>query len=161
MCHVSCVMCHVSCVKCHVSCVMCRVSHSPESRVIVRGMGLSAGLHHVTVALVLSMLKHQMMTSNCVSCATRHLAPELIPPVHLLGVRITVRHKVDVDILANEFMHRRHLLDYEAAETISVRINKNSQYWIISSLGMQSHIISCDAKVHEPELWFRLGYTPS
>ena len=71
---------------------------SPEASVIVGGVGLSAGLDKVTVTLVLAML-----------------ASELVSPVHINGVGITIRHKVDVNILANEIVHRPNLLCNEAA----------------------------------------------
>ena len=71
---------------------------SPKASVIVGGVSLSAGLHKVTVTLILAML-----------------APELVSPVHINGVGITIRYKVDVNILADEIVHRPNLLCYEAA----------------------------------------------
>ena len=72
---------------------------SPEASVIVGGVSLGAGLHKVTVTLVLAML-----------------ASELVSPVHIDGVGITIRHKVDVNILADEIIHWPDLLCYEAAK---------------------------------------------
>ena len=66
---------------------------SPETRVIVGGVGLCAGLHKVTVALILSMLTF-----------------ELIAPIHVNGVSITICHKVNMDILAKEIIHRPYLI---------------------------------------------------
>ena len=72
---------------------------SPEASVIVGGVSLGAGLDKVTVTLVLAML-----------------ASELVSPVHIDGVGITIRHKVHVNILADEIVHRPDLLCYEAAK---------------------------------------------
>ena len=45
-----------------------------------------------------------------------YLTCELIPPLHLLGVSASISDKVDVNILAQEIVHRSHLLDYEAGD---------------------------------------------
>ena len=45
-----------------------------------------------------------------------YLTCELIPPIHLLGVGASISHKVYVNILAQDIMHRPHLLDYEAGD---------------------------------------------
>ena len=66
---------------------------SPEARVIVGGMGLCAGLHKVTIALILAMLTF-----------------ELIAPIHINGVGITICHKVNMDIFAKEIVHRPNLI---------------------------------------------------
>ena len=45
-----------------------------------------------------------------------YLTCELIHPLHLLGVGASISDKVDVNILAQEIVHRSHLLDYEAGD---------------------------------------------
>ena len=72
---------------------------SPETRVIVRGVGLCAGLNKVTVALILAVLTF-----------------ELVAPVHVNGVGIAISHKVNMDILADEIVHRPNLICYETVK---------------------------------------------
>ena len=70
---------------------------SPEAGVIIRSVGLSAGLDKVPIALILAVLTFK-----------------LIAPVHIDGVGIAIRHKVNIDILANEIVHRPNLVSNEA-----------------------------------------------
>ena len=70
---------------------------SPEAGVIIRGVGLSAGLDKVTIALVLPVLTF-----------------ELIAPINIDGVGIAIRHKVNINILANEIIHGPDLVSNEA-----------------------------------------------
>ena len=72
---------------------------SPEACVIVGCVGLCAGLHKVTVALILAMLTF-----------------ELIAPIHIDGVGITICHKVNMDILAKEIVHGPNLICNETVK---------------------------------------------
>ena len=86
-------------------------------------MCLGAGLNHVTIALISSVLKIASKTRPLKVAS--HLTCECVSVLHLCGVRSSVGHKVDIDILANGLMHWPQFSLYEAAICINDKVSRD------------------------------------